>query len=206
MSAWKKYIDSYQATTNSGKLEFINYLYGYIAYCIGQDNDDEAEKYLNKAENLLEELEGKQYKMSMVYAYKSAFVGFKIGLSPYKAPFIGQESISFAEKSLAIDANNYFAYVQLGNISFYRPAIFGGSKKNAIKYYLKALELMENNSNLLKFNWNYLNLLANIINAYKEIEEYELAKNYCLKTLAIEPEFEWVKNELYPEILKKIGK
>lgn len=203
MVAWKTHMDSHKANTNEQKLNLVNYQYGYIAYCIDQDKDDEAEKYLAKAETLLAELKKQQYEISMVNAYKSAFVGFKIGLSPYKAPFIGQESLDFAKKSVAQNGSNYFGYVQLGNIAFYTPAMFGGSKADAMKHYLKALELLEKNPALLKDNWNYLNLLATIINAYYEIGNYGKAKHYCIKTLEIEPNFDWVKNVLYPKTLKK---
>lgn len=204
MVAWKTHMDSYKANTNEQKLNLINYQYGYIAYCIDQDKEDEAEKYLAKAETLLADLEKQQYKISIVNAYKSAFVGFKIGLAPYKAPFIGQESLDFAKKSVAQDNTNYFGYVQLGNIAFYKPAIFGGSKTDAMTHYLKALTLLEKNPALLKDNWNYLNLLATIINAYYEIGNYEKAKQYCIKTLAIEPNFDWVKNVLYTKIKKNL--
>jgi tetratricopeptide (TPR) repeat protein len=205
MPEWKKCMDSYKVTTNAQKLELINYQYGYIAYCISKDNREEAEEYMQKADNLLVDLKKQQYKMSMNNAYRSAFIGFKIGLSPYKAPFIGQESLNFAKESVVLDGTNYFGYIQLGNIAFYKPAMFGGSKTDAMKHYIKALGLIEKNPECLKNNWNYLNLLVTIINAYYEQKQYELAKKYCLKTLAIEPEFDWVKNQIYPKILKKLN-
>jgi len=205
MAEWKKEMDSCKVITNADKLELSNYQYGYIAYCIDQDKEDEAEKYIQKAEKLIEELKKQQYKLSMLYAYKSAFIGFKIGVSPYRAPFIGKESLTFAKKSVALDSTNYFAYVQLGNIAFYTPSMFGGSKKEAMFHYLKALELMEKKPEILKNNWNYLNLLSAMINVCCEQKHYELAKKYCIKALVIEPKFDWVKNQLYPKILKQTG-
>ncbi|MGQ9820134.1 MAG: hypothetical protein ACUVQ1_09490 [Candidatus Kapaibacteriales bacterium] len=205
MIEWKKVMDSFKAKTNSEKLELINYQYGYVAYCIDQKKESEAETYIKKAESLLTELEKHKYELSTVYAYKSAFIGFKIGLSPYKAPFLGQESLSYAKKSVTTDTINYFGYIQLGNIAFYTPAMFGGSKKEALKYYLKALQIMQRNSALLKNNWNYLNLLVTIINSYYEIGQYKLAEMYCKKALDIETKFDWVKNNLYPKIKKKLN-
>jgi tetratricopeptide (TPR) repeat protein len=203
MVEWKKYMDSYKSITNAEKLDLINYQYGYIAYCIDQDKKSEAEKYLQKAENLIADLEKQQYNLSMIYAYKAAFVGFKIGLSPYKAPFIGNQSLIFAKKSIALDGNNFLGYIQLGNIAFYTPSIFGGSKTDALSHYKRALELMEKKPDCIKYNWNYLNLLSAIINNYYELKQFDLAKKYCIKTLAFEPEFDWVKNQLYPKILKQ---
>jgi tetratricopeptide (TPR) repeat protein len=203
MSEWKNYIDSYKVSTNAQKLELINYQYGYIAYCIGKEKNSEAEDYLQRASQRLVELEKQQYRLSMNYAYKSAFIGFRIGLSPYKAPFIGQQSIRFAKESVALDDTNYFAHIQLGNIAFYTPALVNGSKSDAMKQYIKALRLIERNPEHLQNNWNYLNLLVTIIHAYYDQKQYELAEKYCLKALAFEPEFDWVKNQLYPKILKK---
>ncbi len=205
MTEWKSIMEANRAQTNEQKLELINYHYGYIAYCIDMDKNDEAKGYMQKAEKLIAELEKKQYKLSMLNAYKSAFVGYKIGLAPYKAPFIGQESLAFANKSVALDADNYMGNVQLGNIAFYTPSLFGGSKKEAIKHYIKALETVEKYPDFISSNWNYLNLLATIINAYYDIEDYEKAEDYCQKTLAIEPEFDWVKNQLYPKIKKALN-
>lgn len=204
MVDWKKSMDSFKADSNEQKLELINYQYGYIAFCIDQDKDNEAERYMQKADRLIAEFEKKQYKSSVCYAYKSAFIGFEIALSPYKAPFIGRESMAFAKRSVDSDETNYFGYVQLGNIAFYTPSVFGGSKTEAMKHYLKALELIEKDSETLKNNWNYMNLLATIVNVYFDLKQYGLAEKYCIKALAIEPEFDWVKNKLYPKIQKQL--
>lgn len=206
MGKWKSTMDSISninSKSNKQQLELINYQYGYIPWCIDNDREKEAEEYLNKAQKILKQLEQQDYKPSILYAYKAAFIGFEIGLAPYKAPFIGPESLSFANQSKNLNSNNAFSYVQLGHIEFYTPKIFGGSKTNAMQHYLKAVSIMENNEQLSQ-NWNYLNVLATIVNAYIELEQYDKAKEYCVKTLEIEPNFDWVKNELYPQILKKL--
>ena len=84
--------------------------------------------------------------------------------------------------------------------------MFGGSKGLALEHYLKAMKFMESSNDYKTNNWNYLNLLATIINAHIELNQYEEAKKYCIKTLAIEPGFDWVKNNLYPKLLKKSNK
>lgn len=189
--------------TNKEKLDLVNFQYGYIAWCIDKDKIKEAEKLIDKSEDIIFELEKKDYNPSMLLAYKAAFIGFKIGISPYKAPFIGPKSLAFGKQSVNANPNNAFAYAQLGNIAFYTPQMFGGSKNEAMLHYLKALNLMEKQNNNTH-NWNYLNLLATIINAYIELEQFEKAKYYCEKTLSIEPHFDWVKNKLYPQVLKQL--
>lgn len=205
MTRWKKNIDSLnhiKQKTNKEKLDLINYQYGYVGYCIGQKKYSEAEDYIAKSEKYIKQLENKNYNLSMLFAYKAAFIGFEIGISPYKAPFIGSKSMTFAQKAVDYNPKNAFAYLQLANVAYYTPIIFGGSKKEAMHYYLKAAKIMEEDNEMHQ-NWNYLNLLAKIINAYAKEKKYGEAKKYCIKTLAIEPEFEWVKNDIYPKILKK---
>lgn len=208
MDTWKYAIDSIETKepkTNREILDLINYQYGYIAWCISKEKSREARKYINKAEKLIETLDKQNYNSSYIYAYRAAFVGFEIGLATYKAPFIGPQSLLYANQSVATDTLNPLAYAQLGNIAFYTPKLFGGSKAEAMQHYAKALKLMQTNTQNLKNSWNYLNLLATIINAHMELEQYKMAKKYCLITLTFEPEFEWVKNKLYPEILKKLS-
>lgn len=205
MVTWKRVIDQMENSngkTNAQTLELINYQYGYIAWCIGEKKEKEAEEYLEQAEKHIEQLESRRYELAELYAYKAAFVGYKIGLDPYKAPFIGMESIEYANKSVNLDPNNALGQTQLGNIKYYMPSFMGGSKELALSHYLQTIRIMETKVEPTIKNWNYLNLLAALINYYKENGDLTTAQDYCIKTLQIEPQFDWVKNTLYPEILK----
>lgn len=207
MQNWKKAmdeIDLQSGKSNESILELVNYQYGYIAYCIGIDNDDLAEEYLEKADKSLAILESAGSNLSMVNAYKSAFYGFRIGLSPYKAPFFGPKSVDCANLAIKQNKENPYGYLQYGNAQYYMPAMFGGSKLVALEYFLKAEKLMEFNAGQLKDDWNYLSLLTIIAKAYTEVGNLVAAKSYYDKILTIEPNFLWVKNNLYPELLKKI--
>lgn len=209
MNRWKYVVDSLdiiQQKTDKELLDLINYQYGYIAWCIGNKKEKEATNYLKKATNYLKKLENKKYNISMIYAYKSAFIGFEIGLSQYKAPFIGPKSLEYAKKSISTDALNVLGYIQLGNIAYYTPSTLGGSKSEALKNYYKAFNLMESNNEYKINNWNYLNLLATLISTYIDLNQYKEAQKYCKKALTIEPNFDWVKTNLYPKVLKNIKK
>ncbi len=205
MEIWKNVIESFNPSSNHDIMDLINYQYGYIAFCIDLGKTTEAENYIKMTEKLLGQLEVNKYQLSNVYAYKAALVGFKIGLSPLKAPFIGKKSVAYANKALDEDNKNYFGYIQKGHIAFYTPEMFGGSKTDAINYYIKGLMLIEQNVHSLKDNWNYLNVIVTIILAYEELGQYKMAAQYCLKALTVEPDFDWVKNEIYPKILKQIN-
>lgn len=197
MYKWEEVLESLSSIENKTideQLNLLNYQYGYIAWCIGNNKHKNARIILDKAYETLNYLQKNGYNEAVLYSYKSAFIGYEIGLSIYKAPFIGMQSIEYANKAIKVDSTYYFAYVQLGNIEYYMPEIFGGSKNKAIHYYLKALALFppdkKNN------NWNYLSLLGTIIQAYIETENEERAKYYYDLAFQVEPNFHWLINDL----------
>ena len=120
-----------------------------------------------------------------------------------KAPFLGPKSINAAKQSMEENSANPYGFIQYANAQFYMPPIFGGSKKEALKYYLQAQNIMEEDTIELHKNWNYLSLLTNMAEAYTEIKEYENAEKYYKQILKIEPNFLWVKDELYPNFIKE---
>lgn len=209
MDSWKIIIDRLEAEKSGSSeqlLELVNYQYGYIGYCIGIKKREEAKKYLALAEKNIEILEQRNYNPSYLNAYKCAFYGFKIGLNKITAPVNGLKSIEHAKKALEQDRDNYFAYIQYGNIQFYMPAAFGGSKKEGIEYFLKAKELIEKNPSDLDSNWNYLSLLVIIGQSYTYIDDLNSARSVYENILKLEPGFLYVKNELYPGLLRKLEK
>lgn len=209
MDLWKNVIDAMNNSDKTGYetlAELVNYQYGYIGYCIGFDKKDEARKYLNLAERNLETLERGKYNPSMVKAYKCAFYGFRLGLNKLSAPVNGLKSLENAKSAMELDSTNYFAWIQFGNVQFYMPSAFGGSKKEGIEYLLKAKNIMEKNPSELTNNWNYLSLLVLIGQSYTYINDLPAAKRVYESILEREPGFLYVKNELYPELLKKLNK
>jgi hypothetical protein len=210
MKNWKTIIDGMEANTNKSsdfRLELVNYQYGYIAWCIGNKKDEEAKKYLDLAEKNIAYLEKQKFNLSMVNAYKAAFYGFKIGLNKLLAPFIGSKSMDCAKQALNIDNKNPFGHVQYANIQYYMPSMFGGSKTDALLHYLKAMDLMEQNPSFNAEDWNYINLLTIIGKAYWEIGSLQTTKRYFEKIILLTKgyEYEWVKKEMYPQLLKEIN-
>lgn len=205
MNEWKTTMNVFaiRSTTDAQKIELINYYYGYVAYEIGIGKKEEAKIYLNKGETLIDALLKTNASKADLYAYKAAFIGFKIGISPLKAPFIGKSSIENAKKAMELDATSVQANIERGNILYYSPSAFGGNKTEAKKYYLKAIELFEANSANTKDNWLYLSLMTSLAKIYTEEGKNKEAKTLYEKILAIEPSYKYVKDELYPAILKK---
>ena len=208
MDLWKSVIERMDTIQNkSDQLlhELINYQYGYIGYCIGFGKKDEAKKYLGLAQRNVEILEKHQYNRSVINSYKAAFYGFRIGLNPISAPVNGFKSIDCARAALKIDPEFYFAYIQYGNMKFYMPSALGGSKKEALEYYLKARDIIEMDPEFISGNWNYISLLVVIGQTYTYLKDYSSAQKVYDSILKLEPGFLYVKDDLYPKLLKKMG-
>jgi hypothetical protein len=207
MQLWKSVIDRMNAASIKEPgyvLELLNYQYGYIAWCIGNNKDDEAKKYLDLAEINLTLLPQDDHYQSLANAYKSAFYGYRMGINRLLVTIYGLKSVNCARQAISLDKKNALAYIQYANIDFYMPPLFGGSKTEALKNYLMAKELMENNKKDLVENWNYLSLLNVIMQTYVYLKDYESSKLYYEKIVAIEPALASVKNDLYPEMIKNL--
>jgi hypothetical protein len=207
MEIWKNVIDKMEGIdgkNNEQLLELVNYQYGYIGYCLGFNKKEEAKRYLDIASKNIGFLEKAGYKPSLINAYYAAFYGFRISLNKLSAPVNGIKSRDHAKTALELDRDNYFGYIQYGNTLFYTPAAFGGSKKEALTYFLKAKNILEKNPDNLKGNWNYMSLLVLLGQTYSYLNDYKSSKAVYEEVLRMEPGFLYVKDVLYPELLAKI--
>jgi tetratricopeptide (TPR) repeat protein len=209
MPVWKSLIDQLNIQPDKSNeliLELVNYQYGYIGWCLEEKRNDEALDYLELAEKNVKLLESARFELSLVNAYKAAFYGYHIALNKFSAPFIGSKSSDCAKQAVLLDPNQPFGYVQMGNVKFNSPSLMGGSKSEAIGYYLKARAMMEKNGGRIRGDWNYLRLLVTIAQAYSSTNDLPKAKLMYEEILKIEPRFELVRDKLFPDLLKKLSK
>lgn len=189
--------------SNRQKLELVSYYYGYIGYSLGVKNKDKARVYIQKAEAIIDHLIDK-YPSAEAYAFKGAFVGFHIGMNPLKAPFLGVSCSKNVDKALSINPSDIQANIEKANILYYAPSVFGGNKAEAKRYYQKATSLFERNPASITDNWLYLNLLTIVAQINTAEKKYNDAKAIYEKIMKIEPNYIYVKNELYPQLLKRL--
>ena len=208
MEQWKNVIDRMEAMkrrTNEMTLELLNYQYGYIGYCLDFNKKDEAKEYFSLASGNIEILDKAGYKPSTMNAYKSAFYGFRISFNKLSAPVNGSKSMDHAKLALELDKEDFLANVQYGYARLNMPAAFGGSKKEALEFILNARKIIEKNPAEKKENWNYLNLMILIAKTYEALDDNKMARLTYEDILYIEPGFIYVRDQLYPELLKKIN-
>lgn len=207
MPLWKTImdqLDSQQEKSNELILEIVNYQYGYIGWCLNNNRKEEAVIYLKLVEGNIKLIDALNTEQSLVSAYKAAIYGFRIALSKISAPFNGPKSYQYAHQAVVLDPNQPFGYIQMGNVQFHMPPMMGGSKTEAIDYFLKAKSMMEREKDGIRGDWNYLSLLTTIAKAYDSINDLPNAKLMYEEILKFEPEFSWVRDVLYPRLLKRM--
>jgi len=206
MDKWYEIMNTCENNVNQNnyeeQLELINYYYGYTAWLISTEKYDTAEKYIDKSENIIDELLYESPENATLLAYKGAYIAFTIGISNFKAIYLGPKSMKYINKSIELDPENIQGNIEKGNSMYYRPAVFGGDKTEAIEYYVNAVKSFERQE-LVVNNWMYINTMTALGQAYEATDQIQLAKLCYEKIIRIFPNFMWVEDELYPDMLKR---
>ena len=206
MDIWYQLMDTCQKNINpknlEEQLELISYYYGYTAWLINAEKYDTAKDYIDKSEEIIDALLEESPENATLHAYKGAYIAFTIGISNLKAIYLGRRSIKYIDKSLELDPENIQGNIEKGNSLFYCPPVFGGDKNEAIEYYLKAVKIFEEQG-LVVNNWMYINTMTALGQAYEATDQIKLAKVCYEKIIRIFPNFMWVEDELYPDMLER---
>jgi len=206
MDKWLEIMNTCEKNVNRNdlaeQLELISYYYGYTAWLIGAEKYDAAEEYIKKSEKIIDKLLLESPKNATLQAYKGAYIAFSIGISNLKAVYLGPKSMKYINKSIELDPENIQGNIEKGNSMYYRPSIFGGDKSEAIEYYVKAVKSFEKQE-LVVNNWMYINTMTALGQAYEATDQIQLAKVCYEKIIRIFPNFMWVEDELYPDMLER---
>lgn len=189
---------SYKSTL---RVSLINYYYGYSGWLISQKENKKVMEYIKKGEQYIDDILDKEPDNATFLAYKAAFKGFRIAVSNFKAIYLGMQSMNLAKRAYGNDPKNVRALIEMGNILFYSPSFAGGDKKRGLEFYERAVEEIEKSGSTAE-NWQYLSLLTSITNAYYEAGLKKEALKAYQKANLVEPRFLWIKENLYPKIMK----
>lgn len=174
-------------------IEMVKAMYGLVGYQIGANNKDLARAYVKKADVYLDKLLDEHPENAKLHSLAGAFYGYKIGLAVYKAPFLGPKSMYHTEKALKLDPGEPMGYIEKGNSLLYRPAAFGGDKKEALQFYTKALQLMDGR-NSSQCDWQKMLLRAFILKALYETNQTAKAEAFSREMQKDYGSMSWIKS------------
>jgi len=156
---------------------------------------------VNKADSYLERLLEEYPNNAQLHSLAGAFYGYKIALAFYKAPFLGPKSMEHIDKSIKLDPAEPMGYIEKGNSLQYRPTVFGGDKIEAMKYYRKALALIEAR-NESKCNWQQMLLRAFILKNLYETNQTADAETFLAAMQKDYGSLVWIKAFVGAEFMK----
>ena len=153
------------------------------------------ERYIDLALEKTEELKELHPEWSEAHALSSALHGYRIAYNPLNAVSAGPKSYYAAEEAVKLDSTNPRAWMVRGIVRLHMPTMFGGSAKEAIISFKKAIALFEGEGAVNQFepSWGYLDALVWLGWAYQQRDEDEKARASFKKALAYEPRAEWIK-------------
>jgi tetratricopeptide (TPR) repeat protein len=210
MDQWKRVIEQMEAEYRISKsttllFDITEAQYGYVAYCLSTKRKKEARVELDKAMKQIDHLLEEKGPDPRLFCLRGAFYGFMIRFEPLKVKKYGTLSQESNDRALELDPGEPQAWMEKANIAFYKPAFVGGSKKEAVGLYKKAVSLYEASPGDLEHNWLYLNCLVGLAMAYEETDQLKAAREVYERLLRKEPTFQWVRDDLYPGLLEKLA-
>lgn len=208
VSKWKSLIVQYEGDAtkrdDNSKLELLGYYYGYIGHLLDVKDEDEAEKYIDKASAISTQLTNKYPNNALIKGYHANIIGFKIAISPLRATTLARGMMKNAKGAIALAPNDAYVNILSANIFLYMPDFLGGDTEQSLVQYLKALKMFEENEKLRENNWLYLQLMVTTGIVYEKLDNYTEAKKMYEKILSIYPNYPHVRDKKYPQVLKKI--
>ncbi|HPR33073.1 MAG TPA: tetratricopeptide repeat protein [Prolixibacteraceae bacterium] len=198
---WQPLVDSLRnEELNLEKEEVLLYgEYGLIGYYLGYGDRKRARKELDLYTEHVERCLEKYPRNATFLAFRAAVAGFSIWLSPLKALYLGVENQHYIDKSLEFDKNEPMPLFEYGNSLFFRPALFGGDKDKAIKLYTQVISMYQNDD---PANWMYYHVRTWMGQVYTRMGEKEKARNIYQNILKDVPNYQWVRDELLPDLDK----
>lgn len=205
MAPWPELIDEMTKVKSADivwQTEMVKAMYGLVGYEFGLHDKEVARTYVNKADVYLDNLLEKYPNNAQLHSLAGAFYGYKIALAFYKAPFLGPKSMYHVDKSIELDPAEPMGYIEKGNSLQYRPAIFGGDKIEALKFYRKALALIEA-KNDSKCDWQHMLLRAFILKNLYETNQTAEAEAFLVAMQKDYGSMVWIKKFVGAEFMDR---
>ncbi|NLE34716.1 MAG: hypothetical protein GX622_06415 [Bacteroidales bacterium] len=178
--------------------------YGYIGYLLGMNEKDAARPVVEAFDEEIGQLAGFPEYRAETEAFRLALLGFRMGLNPARAVTLGPKALKQLEKTMEVGKGSAEVWIEKANSEAHMPAFAGGSKVKAAASFREALRLFEADDGLSPCNWRYLNTMVLLGQLLDRMEDYRGSREAYMMALKREPQFQWVRDELLPEVEKKI--
>lgn len=195
----------YADSNSSEDLLLLCYAYyGRIGNCLSKRNKEHGEKILDLAIACAEKLSQDEPFESLAMSLLAGYYGMSIAFAPMTGMYLGPKSDDQISKSLKLDPENAFAWLQKGSSQYNTPRIFGGSVTKSIDSFKKSIVCFDADQSMPE--WMKIEAMVWLGQAYHYQEEYQNAHDVYQEILEIVPGFEWVEDVLMPKTLAQLDR
>lgn len=178
--------------------------YGYIGYLLGSDQKNAARPVVEAFAAEVEKLAAYPEYRAETEAFRVALLGFRMGLNTARAVILGPKALKQLETAMEVGKGSAAVWIEKANSEAYMPAFAGGSKEKAAESFREALRLFEAGGAVPACHWRYLNTIVLSGKLLERMGDYRGAREAYLRALRREPDFQWVRDELLPEVENKL--
>lgn len=165
--------------------------YGYIGMLLGQKRKAEAKVAVEILAKELEALQKTHPTNTQVMSMRAGMVGYRIGISPLKAPFLGPEFGRLIDAAAALDPNCPYVLAEQANSLYFRPAMFGGDKKEALAQWKRASGVFGKQGQAC--NWYAVHVRVMMVKGYEAVGDEATAKQLKAALKKEFPEMGWLR-------------
>ncbi|MEM6347459.1 MAG: tetratricopeptide repeat protein [Bacteroidota bacterium] len=186
--------------SNAGLYELGLAQYGLIGFYRELGKREKAITLMNKAEDTVDKMLAVDENWAIANCFKGGLLGLETEFYPAKVVYLGPRALSYYDDGKELGPNSPEVWVELGNLAFHAPEMFGGDKEKAAQYFKKAISLFDAKPNLKKNNWLYLHAYAWLGRAYLALGKKSDAEATYNRLRAYEPNFTYLDRVLLPEL------
>ncbi|MEL6589542.1 MAG: tetratricopeptide repeat protein [Bacteroidota bacterium] len=173
--------------------------YGLLGFYRESKQTDKGVALLRKAERTVDKMLALDDKWAFANCLKGAMLGLETEFYPAKVVYLGPRALSYYGDGRELASNQPEAYVELANLAYHAPEVFGGDKEEAVAYFQKAIKLYDQNPALRQNNWQYLHSLAWLARAHIALGNKTAAGETIDKLRRYSPNFHFLNSVLVPE-------
>ena len=182
-----------------------HFAYYYLAlaeYRLASLNEEKQVDHLNNGIDYLEKMLNMDKENVEGTALLGSMVGWKAGLKPMQAMFLGPRSSRLLASAEKADPKNPRVILYKAISDFNTPKQFGGDKDRALAGFKEAAALFDDvkPGDELEPSWGHPDVYAWLGIAHMERDQHTEARAALEKALEIDPEFSWVKYGLMPQL------
>ncbi len=171
---------------------------GLLVYALANQDEATYDAVADDLEDNLEKLLEQDKTDAQSLAKMARLNGATMAFNNWKAVYLGPKNEKLVDRALKADPESPEAWMQRGGSLLFTPEMFGGDVDESVTAFEKAVRYYEAQPDHAN-NWQYLDALAWLGQAYQKAERPAEAAETFNKALEVEPNFSWVKYKLLPK-------